>query len=274
MKDKISITINEKVLRDIDSLVDNIYIRNRSQAIEHLIKKALKESRIAVILADNKPSPKRVKNRFALKINGSTLIEKALRKLSDSGFKQVYIIADHDTLTKIFQLAGDGFDYGLKIEFVNEENQEGTASALKLLKGIVKTTFLVIQSDLILDYVDLNELWQQHLQEKNTATIRICSSSIPNQHILFGVVKLKGNKVVSYDEKPLPSRANSSIFFGGVFASEPEILSYPGKSLEFDIFPELTRKGILGGRMSSSEHLHIHTYEDLARVKEIIKKVK
>ena len=49
-KTKISITIDEKILRDIDFIVDNIYIRNRSQAIEYLAKNALEENKIAVIL--------------------------------------------------------------------------------------------------------------------------------------------------------------------------------------------------------------------------------
>ena len=56
MKQKVSITINSKMLRDVDSLVDNIFIRNRSQSIEYLIEKALKETKTAVILADNKKS--------------------------------------------------------------------------------------------------------------------------------------------------------------------------------------------------------------------------
>ena len=49
-KTKISITINEKTLHDIDSIIDNIYIRNRSQAIEHLARNALGENKTAVIL--------------------------------------------------------------------------------------------------------------------------------------------------------------------------------------------------------------------------------
>ena len=49
-KTKISITINEKTLQDIDSIIDNIYIRNRSQAIEHLAKNALGENKAAAIL--------------------------------------------------------------------------------------------------------------------------------------------------------------------------------------------------------------------------------
>lgn len=269
MKKKISITINDKVLRDIDSLVDNIIIRNRSQSIEYLIKKALKESKIAVILAgDSKSSSsEKLKNRYALKINHIPLIEKAIKKLGSSGFKDIYIIADHNTLTNIFKIVGDGSNYNLKIEFVDEEFSNGSASALKLLKGRIKTTFLVVQCDIIFDNVNLIELWQQHLQDKIVATLLICSNIIPGDKVLYGHVDLEGNKVLSYIEKPALSKLKSSIFFGGIFVAEPEIFSYEGRSLELDIFPELARRRLLGGKMSSTEHLHIHTYEDLAKIK-------
>src|SRR3989339_1027140 len=49
-KTKISITINEKTLQDIDSIIDNVYIRNRSQATEHLVRNALGENKTAIIL--------------------------------------------------------------------------------------------------------------------------------------------------------------------------------------------------------------------------------
>jgi len=270
MKKKVSITINTKILRDIDSIVDNIFIRNRSQAFEYMIKKALKENKIAVILAGKSSisQGKIVKDRYAFKINHSTIIEKAIKKLSDSGFKNIYIIADHDNLTNVFKIIGDGSSRNLKIEYVDEENPEGTASALKLLKGKVKTTFLVIWCDIIFDKVNLDELWRQHLQEKTVSTLLLTSSITPiSDKKIWGYVKLEGNKIVSYVEKPVPKNITSSIFFRGIFVAEPEIFSYSGKSLEFDVFPDLVKRGLLGGQISSAEYLHAHNYTDLRRVK-------
>lgn len=270
MKQKISITINDKILRDVDSMVDNILIRNRSQSFEYLIKEAFKETKIAVMLAGDTPSKDdKLKNRYSLKINHSTIIEKAIRKLSDSGFKTIYIIADHSTLTNIFKIVGDGSDYKVKIHFVNEEIQEGTGSALKLLKGKIKTTFLMVQSDIIFDDVNLLELWQNHQKETAIATMLICSNIIPGNKSIFGYVDLQGNKVLSYIEKPRYRK--SSIFFGGILIAEPEIFSYPGKSLERDIFPELAKRRLFNGQMTSIDHLHINNQEDLARLKKILR---
>lgn len=276
MKNKVSITINDKILRDVDSIVDNLYIRNRSQAFEYLIKKALKEDKIAVILAGEGRNNVvgRLKNRYALKINHQSIIEKAIKKLNDSGFKKVYIIANHNTLTDIFKIIGDGADRNQKIEFVNEEFEEGSASALKLLRGKINTTFLVVQCDLVFDDVDILELWQQHLQDKNIATMRICSSIVSGNQVLFGHVDLQRNKILTYVEKPTPKNLRSTIFFGGLFIAEPEIFTYAGKTLEKDIFPDLAKRRLLGGQMTSTEHLHIHTHEDLERVRKKLRDLK
>ena len=274
MKQKISITINEKILRDIDSVIDNIFIRNRSQAIEHFIKKALKETKIAVILAGSKSKGlvgSRYPNRYSYKIDNQTLIEKQIKKLGDSGFRTIYIIADHKTLTNIFRIMGDNSDSRVKIEYIDEEQQEGTAAALKILKGKVKTTFLVVQCDLVIDNINLLELWKQHLQDKMIATMLICSSVVPSNDCLFGHIIMEGRKILTFTEKPVKRNLPSSLFFGGVFVAEPEIFNYSGKSLEFEIFPELTKRRLLGGHISGQEHLHIHTHEDLLNVKKRLK---
>lgn len=274
MKTKISITINEKILRDIDSIIDNILIRNRSQALEYLVKEALKENKIAAILAGDSPRlniTDRIKNRYALKINGITLIERLIRKLKNSGFKNIYIIATHDILTNIFKIVGDGSDLSVKIQYVDEEIPEGTASAIRLLRDKVKTTFLVVHCDIIFDNVNIIDIWKKHIQEKAIASILIGSPYKPSSNALCGNVSLEGNKIVKYVQKPNKNLLSSSIFARGLYVFEPEIFGYKGKSLEFDIIPFLVKRRLATGYLSSTEHLHIHTNEDLNRVKRILK---
>ena len=275
MKNKISITLNNKILRDVDSTIDNIIIRNRSQAIEYLIKGAFKENKIAVILAgeNQKSNEKKIKQRYSVKINHLTLIERTIKKLTNSGFKNIYIVGTNSTLTNIFKIVGNGSVFNSKIEFVNEESEEGTAAALKLLKGKINTTFLVVWCDVAIDNLNLNKLWQQHIQEKVTVTLLISSSITQSDKNTgkWSYVKIEGNKILSYIEKPLLKNLDSSIFFGGVFVAEPELFSYKGRSLEREIFPELAKKGFLGGHLSGTEYLHVHTRGDLLKIRSIIK---
>ena len=137
-KTKISITINEKTLQDIDSIIDNIYIRNRSQAIEHLAKNALGENKAAVILLGGNEERIRISKdeyRPTAKIKDISVIELALKKLRENNFKTVFIIARHSLLTKLFEMLKDGIDYGVKINYIEEKSSNGTADSLKHLKG-------------------------------------------------------------------------------------------------------------------------------------------
>ena len=98
MREKISITIDKGILQEIDGVVDNIYIKNRSQAIEHLVRNSLGENRTAVILIGGSEEGLRLKEGLyspLAEINGKPLVERAIRKLRDSGFKAIHVIARH-----------------------------------------------------------------------------------------------------------------------------------------------------------------------------------
>ena len=81
MKQKISITIDENTVRDIDGIIDHITVRNRSQAIEFLAKSALGENKVAVILSGGNESKLRVgaEYRITARIGDETVIEKAVK---------------------------------------------------------------------------------------------------------------------------------------------------------------------------------------------------
>ena len=120
-KTKISITINEKTLKDIDSIIDNIYIRNRSQAIEHLAKNSLGENKAAAILLGGDEEHVRIGKDYyspTAKTKNGFVIELALRKLRENNFKTIFIIARHALLTRLFEILKDGTGYGVKINYI------------------------------------------------------------------------------------------------------------------------------------------------------------
>ena len=134
-KKKISITINEKTLQDIDSIIDNIYIRNRSQAMEHLIKNALGDNKTAVILLGGNEERIKIRKdeyRPTARIKNSAVIELAIKKLRENNFKTLFIIARHNLLTRLFDMLKDGTDYGVKINYNEEKSSNGTADSLRL----------------------------------------------------------------------------------------------------------------------------------------------
>ena len=264
MKEKISITINEKTLQDIDSIIDNIYIRNRSQAIEHLVKNALGENKTAVILLGGNENHLKVSKyvyRPTAKIKNSSVIELALKKFRENNFKTIYIIARHNLLTRLFEMLKDGIDYSVKINYIEEKSSNGTADSLRILKGKVSTNFLVVYGDIIFNKINIDELWNDHIKQNAVATIMLTTSSKPSEK---GTVRVEGNKVLTFTQKP--KKSDIYLVFSPIFVTEPQIFEYSGSSLEFEVFPELAKKGLLNGHLSSEKEIHIHSKKDLDNI--------
>jgi NDP-sugar pyrophosphorylase family protein len=264
MKDKISITIERSVLKDIDSIVDNIYIRNRSQAIEHLVNLALGENKTAVILAGGPEDKIKVSNdyRITIDINGKSVVQRAVEKLRESGFKNIFIVARQTLLTKIFNIMRDGSTYGVKISYIEEKKSNGTAESLRLLKGKIDSEFLVVYGDIIFKKINIEELWNDHLKQNALATIMLTTSSKPSEK---GTLRVEGNKVLTFTQKPKES--DIYLVFSPIFVACPEIFEYSGQSLEKNVFPEIASRNLLNGHLSSEKEIHIHSTEDIKALK-------
>jgi NDP-sugar pyrophosphorylase family protein len=265
MKKKISITINEKTLEDIDGIIDNIYIRNRSQAIEYLVNNSLGENKVAVILSGGPEENLKIgegEYRITARLKKKTVIEKAIKKLRENNFKTIYIIARHDILTNVFNIVKEGNDYGVNINYIEEKESKGSAQSLKLVKGSVKSNFIVVFGDIIFDKINIEELWNTHIKMNGIATLMLTTSPEPSRK---GIVKIEGNKILNFEQKPIKS--DIYVGFSSIFVTSPEIFEYNGNSLEENIFPKLAENGLLYGHLSSEKEKHIHTKEDIKKVK-------
>jgi len=263
-KKKISITIEENLLNEIDSIIDNVYVRNRSQAIEHLAKNSLGENKAAVILLGG--SEKKVylgNNQYSPTslIKNKTLIEHAVKKLRDNGFREIFIVSREKILTKIFGILKDGVDYGIFIDYVEEKSSKGTADSLRLLKGKIKKNFLVVYGDIFFNKINIDGLWNDHIKQNPVATIMLTTSSKPSEK---GTVKVEGSYVLKFTQKPKVS--DIYLVFSPIFVADPQIFEYVGKSLESNVFPSLAEKGLLNGHLSSEKEIHIHKREDLSQI--------
>jgi len=266
MKQKISITIEDSILKGIDAVVDNLIIRNRSQAIEFLAKTALGEHKQAVILAGGPEEKLRISEteyRITAKVGNSTVVERTIRKLRENGFRDVYIVARHNVLTKVFDVVKDGSGYNVKVSYIEEKESLGSADSLKLLKGKMNTSFLVAYGHVIFDRVNIQELWNQHLKQGTAvATLMLTTAPNPSEK---GTVKVEGNRILEFIQKP--KKTDVYLVFSPIFIATPEIFNVDGHSLEYDVFPKLAEQGLLFGHTSSEREVHIHTAQDAKGIK-------
>ncbi len=265
MKRKISATIDENTLRDIDAMIDNIIIRNRSQALEFLAKNALGENKTAVILSGGDESRLKISEteyRITARIGNSTVIERAIKKLRESGFKEIYIIARQKVLTRVFDIVKDGSSYSVRINYVEEKESKGSGDTLSLVRGKIKKNFLAVYGHILFDKVNIEELWNRHLRQNSVATLLLTTVANPKEK---GTVIMEGDKILDFVQKP--RQTDIYLVFSPIFVATPDIFNYCEGRLEYEAFPKLAKLRLLAGHVSSEKEQHIHTVEDVRKAK-------
>ncbi|MBI2672662.1 hypothetical protein HYX19_00205 [Candidatus Woesearchaeota archaeon] len=255
MKKKISITVNKLILRKVDSLIDRLFIRNRSQAIEVVLKETLDKRKTAVILLGGPEELIQVGKIYTpfFKIDNTPIIEKAVIKLREENFKKILIIARKKIIDMAFSLLQNGSQYGINIIYIEEKDSSGTADSLRLARKELSSSFLVVYGDIIFDKINLNELWDHHSRSGPISTLTLTTFRNPS---IKGEVFLEGDKITGFDQKP--KKFSSYLVFSPIFICEPELLIYHGHSLEKDIFPIIAEKRLLNGYVSRQAETHIH----------------
>ncbi|MCK4525514.1 MAG: hypothetical protein KAU07_03685, partial [Candidatus Andersenbacteria bacterium] len=221
-RSRITITIKNELLKNVDRIIDGTKIKNRSHAIEFLLAKNFGEQKIkkAVILAGGggvvpKGKIKPV-SRILTDCKGKMFVEHVFDWLKKEGIKEV-IISAGDLSLEVKDKIGDGSKFGLQVSYLSKDT--GTASVLKYLVNIIDETFLMMNGDVLSD-VDLDEMFDFHKKSGGLCTIGMISVKEPS---LFGTIKLKGSQIVDFIEKPKEGKEESYLINAGIYLVEPEI---------------------------------------------------
>lgn len=104
------------------------------------------------------------------------ILEWQIDTLKKQGYTEFVFIVGHlgHTITDYF---GDGSEFGIRIEYIVEEQPLGTAGALYYLKDSIKEDFLLLNGDIIFD-VDINRFYEYHKKLGGLATLL----THPNNH--------------------------------------------------------------------------------------------
>ncbi|HIH24567.1 TPA: NTP transferase domain-containing protein [Candidatus Woesearchaeota archaeon] len=269
MKERVTLTIDKDLLKAIDQRVDDVTVKNRSHAVELLVRQALRASipSTAVILAGGKGSrlkPLTDKMPKALvPVNGKPIVQYNIELCKRFGVKNIILSVGH-MADQIKERFGDGSALGVNISYIEEKEPMGTAGPLRLLKNRLTETFILMNGDEIKD-VNLIKMYRVHLEHYARATIALTTVEDPSA---YGVAMLDGNKIVRFVEKPKREDAPSNLINAGLYIIEPEVITLipEGYSqIENDIFPRLSRAGILYGYPFSGQWFDTGTPERLTR---------
>ena len=199
MKEKISITIDKGILKNVDSFIDRLFISNRSQAIEILLKNYLDKSKPAVILLGGPENRLKIGKEYSplVKVKGIALIERTIKKLRKNNFREIYVIARKTILDQIFSLLKSGEQYGVKIKYIEEKESCGSAQSLRLIKKEISNTFLLLYGDIYFEKININDLWNFHVKNNVISTLSLITFSSTYFFCVFDISSLSKKSINS-----------------------------------------------------------------------------
>lgn len=272
-RDRITITIRRDLLRALDATIDGERIRNRSHGLELVLSRALDTGpRQAVILASGqgvklRPFTYEIPKPL-IPVRNQPLLEYGISLLWRHGIRNISITVSH-LAEKIEQHFGDGSKFNVSITYVREPHPSGTGGALRAARRrLASAPFIVLYSDVLLD-LDLTEFLQAHHDTPAAiGTIALASVADPSA---FGAVKLRGNRIVAFAEKPNAAAEVSRLVFAGCAVFNPAVFTYLRRarlplSLEKDIFPQLIKHGRLYGYPFEGQWFDLSTPQVYERV--------
>jgi dTDP-glucose pyrophosphorylase len=173
-----------------------------------------------------------------LPLSGRPLLEILIERL-----RQVDLvclrIALHYKGEMIRKYFGNGDRWGVRIEYIQEAEQLGTAGALGLLRPPPEAAFLVINADLLTN-LNFEHLLDYHASHGYPVTM--CVKEVQFQ-VPFGVVELDGELAMGIEEKPRTSFHVNA----GIYVLNPSVLDLikPGAFLDM---PDLIKRVVSTGQ--------------------------
>ena len=145
-----------------------------------------------------------ITNKHLLPIYDRPMILYPLETLKQSGITDIMIVCGKEHAGHFMNFLGSGKEYGVKLSYALQHGSGGIPEALRLAEDFADNhKIAVILGDNIFEKSFTKEI--EKFQKEDGAKVFI--KKVPNPH-RFGVVELKGNKIINIEEKPKKPKSN------------------------------------------------------------------
>ncbi|MGC9337719.1 MAG: nucleotidyltransferase family protein [Candidatus Cloacimonadia bacterium] len=169
-------------------------------------------------LTENIPKP-------MLQVGDKPVLQHIIARLKNSGINNIKI-ATHYLSEKISDYFGDGENFSVKLEYINEDDPLGTAGALGLI-GKVHEPLLIINGDILTD-IDFRKMHDFHreLYADLTVGVRHYEFQVP-----YGVIECQGVNICGVSEKP----KHQFFVNAGIYLIEPDVVDFIPKDVRYNM---------------------------------------
>ena len=162
----------------------------------------------------------RTRPKVMLPIANKPIVEHLLVEMKRAGISEFIFIVGYHAET-IRQHFGSGDKWGVKIDYVTQRKQMGTAHAVKLVERVAGSRFLLANGDVLVRAEDIRKVLA-----RDGVTLSLIEAKDTRD---LGVVEMTGDRIVAIHEKV--ARPPSNLVNAGVYL------------LTADVFPAIARTG-------------------------------
>ncbi len=197
-------------------------------------------------LTSNIPKP-------LLPVAGRPFLEHSIEALRESGIKDIILLVGWRA-QRVREHFGDGKEFGVRIEYVEQAERLGTAHAIGMVKDMVDSPFVCLYGDVVLTKESVKGLVEHHRKVRGS----VMALTLVEDARRYGEVVTEAGVVKDIIEKPEHPETNT--INAGAYVLEQAI---------FDAIAE-TRKSLRGEyevtdslkRMMRTTHLYTYLLKD------------
>lgn len=125
------------------------------------------------------------------------IVEHIIKRFNKYGTKEFHLIVNHKK--NMIKAYFNEIEKEYSISYADEDQPLGTGGGLSLLKGMIHSTFILSNCDILIEE-DYEKIYKYHIENKNLITM-VCS--LKNIKIPYGVIEISENgEIDAMKEKP------------------------------------------------------------------------
>lgn len=145
------------------------------------------------------------------------LLEHVVEAVAAAGINRIALVVGYRQ-ERIRNHFGDGDDWGVTIEYVEQSTQLGTGHAVLQAEPVVDGPFVVLNGDRIVDAAVVSRV-RDLARDGDHPAMAVTTAERPRE---YGVVTLDGDRVTGIDEKP-EGPVETNRINAGVYAFSPAV---------------------------------------------------
>ncbi|MBL7073903.1 NTP transferase domain-containing protein [candidate division KSB1 bacterium] len=160
----------------------------------------------------------KVTNKHLLPVGHEPMIFHPIKKLLRAGVKDILVVTGVEHMGDVVNLLGSGRDFKCQFTYKVQDEARGIAEALGLAEVFVGEELMVVILGDNIFADDITTYVEEYRNQGKGAKVLLKEVPHPQR---FGVAEVRGNKILSIDEKP--KEPKSKLAVTGIYMYDPRV---------------------------------------------------